>query len=130
MTKITLKEFDLDLDNEKKLISDLEKISFIHSLGTGRIFNSPFFRIKAQQQPYFGIKKISLSAMSKKEINYPELKEVIKNNINPTVIVYSDDRGKLIHAYYLPEAVDGNPKKRKLVWDTNPIIYEPSKPKS
>ncbi|MCK5149993.1 hypothetical protein KAJ87_03650 [Candidatus Pacearchaeota archaeon] len=33
MTKITLAEFNLHLDNKEKLISDLEKISYIHSLG-------------------------------------------------------------------------------------------------
>lgn len=66
MTEIILKEFNLNLDDEEKLISDLEKISLIHSFGTGLIFSAPFFRIMARQQPYFGVKKVSLMVNSEK----------------------------------------------------------------
>ncbi|MCK5149994.1 hypothetical protein KAJ87_03655 [Candidatus Pacearchaeota archaeon] len=83
-------------------------------------------RISNKQQPYFGVKKILLETRSKEQINYSKLKKIIKNNLNPSVLIYINNKtGNLIDVYFLPEAVNGDPRKRKLVWDTNPIIYEP-----
>ncbi len=128
MTKITLAEFELNLDDKEKLISDLEKISYVHSWGTGIVFSSPFFRINSNQQPYFGVKTISLETKSKEQINHSELKKIIKNNLDSSVLIYRNSQTReLIDVYFLPEAINRNPIKRKLVWDTNPKIYEETK---
>ena len=124
--EIILKEYELNLNNKKKLISDLEKISYDHSWGTGAVFTTPIFRIKAHQQPYIGVKKILLSAYSKEKINHSKLKEVIKDNLGPCALIYRNRKtGELIDTYFLPEAVNGNYKKRKLVWKSNPLYSEP-----
>ena len=119
MGEIIFKEFDLNLDSEKELLSALEDISLIHSINSGMVFSSPFFRYLSEQQPY-DVKKISLYAKSKKEIDCQGLKDIIKNNLCPAVLIYRNSKtGDFLQTYFLPEAVENNPFKRKLIFETN-----------
>ena len=119
MTEIILKEFDLNLKDKEDLLSNLEMISLIHSRFSGAVFPSPTFRMTYGQYPYEA-KIITLYTDSEGKINYLELRKTIENNLCASVIIYRDTKkGNLIKTYFLPEAIENNPSRRKSICDTD-----------
>lgn len=119
MAEIILREFNLDLDNKEDLLSKLEEISLIHSGGSGGIYSSPTFRIEFGQQPY-EVKKITLYVNPKGEIDYLKLKQIIENNLCPSVLICrNSETHRLMQSYFLPEAIGDDPCKRKLILETD-----------
>ena len=117
MAKISILEFELDREDDKKLLSNLRVISYIHSNNEhGIVFVDAPARLSFGQYPY-DVKKVGLHSKSRK-IFSSELKNIIEKNLEPSVIIIRDfETEELCETLFLPEAVDKNPYKRKLTYE-------------
>lgn len=116
MTKLITKKFELDLDNNKKLLETLEEIAKEHKGNAPEIFHRPVDRMSFKQQPYY-IKDIFLE-LEEGKINFKDLKKIIKLYLEPCVIIYKNSEWITSNTFFLPEAVDKNPLERKLIYET------------
>ncbi len=113
--KSLYKRYNLNLDDKESLLKSLEDISFNHSFGNGLIFSTPRLRTLAHQLPLKGVETISLNSNPKEEKGYNELKEIIKSNLEPRVIVYRNPKtAELVSLYFLPKAINKDPSRRVL----------------
>ncbi len=113
MAKSILLTFNLDLNKPKELLSKLELFSKIQNPYSSWIFFTPHSRMMARQRPY-NVNMVEIYTPKGKVI-LKDLQKIIKENIEATLIRYRDKKNHdIIRTYELPEAIEGDPSKRKL----------------
>jgi hypothetical protein len=108
------KQYYLNLENPKAVLSGLKRITECHSYGTGVVFSSSLSRKDYGQFP-LNVKQLDFYANSREEIDLKHLINIVKYHLEPVVLVYRSRKNKEKYfSFFLPESINGDPSFRIL----------------
>ena len=115
--------YQLDKEDDKKLLHGLILLTHLHGgriegmeragAMIGTVFNSPYFRMVANQYP-LNISTKTISCDSDRNLDYQNIREKIETSPKETLLVGRSNTGQLMSSFYIGRQFDIDPYFREI----------------